>query len=49
MVFNGTVAFQVTIKEKIKEEFDRWRLAKLFHSFYFVFPKPVEIPWELRE
>jgi hypothetical protein len=37
VVFNGAVASQVTIKEKIKEEFDRRRLANLFRSSSFLF------------
>jgi hypothetical protein len=38
VVFNGVVASQICIKEKIKEECDRWKLMKLFRSSFFVFP-----------
>jgi hypothetical protein len=49
VVINGAVVSQVTIKEKIKAEFDRWWLVKLFRSTGFAFPEPVEIPWQYRE
>jgi hypothetical protein len=40
VVFNGAVVSQNSIGEKIREEFDRWRLAKLFRSTLFVFLDP---------
>ena len=49
VVFNGAVPSQACIKEKIREECDRWKLAKLFRSSFFVFPKPVATPWQLGE
>jgi hypothetical protein len=49
VVFNGDVAPQVTIKRKIREEYDRWRLAKLFRSVGFGFFGPSLILWQLRE
>jgi hypothetical protein len=49
VVFNGAAPSQACIKEKIREECDRWKLAKLFRSSVFVFPEPVATPWQLGE
>jgi hypothetical protein len=49
VVFNGAVASQMTIKRKIKDEFVRWQLAKLFCSDVFGFPQPNLFVWQLGE
>jgi hypothetical protein len=41
VVFNGVVPSQLAIKERIKEEHDRWQLAKIFHGTAFGFPLPM--------
>jgi hypothetical protein len=45
IVFNGAVASQVAIKEKINEEYESWRQAKLFHGTGFGFPDPSVTMW----
>lgn len=48
-MFNGAVASPVAIREKVKEEYDRWRLAKLVLGTAFTFPEPRELMWQLGE
>jgi hypothetical protein len=40
---------QVAIKEKIKEEYESWRRAKLFRGTGFGFPDPSVTLWQLGE
>jgi hypothetical protein len=44
VVFNGAVASHATIRDKVREEFERWRIAKLFRGMLFVFLDPTVIP-----
>jgi hypothetical protein len=37
VVFNGASPSQRSIRENIKAEYDRWRLAKLFRGALFFF------------
>jgi hypothetical protein len=46
VVFNAVVASESSIREKIREEFDRLRLAKLFRGTHFVFPETSHVPWQ---
>jgi hypothetical protein len=43
VVFNGARPEVVAIESRIREEYIRWRLARLFRSDSFGFPEPV--PW----
>jgi hypothetical protein len=43
VVFNGAWPAVETILARIREEYSRWRLARLFRSESFGFPEPV--PW----
>ena len=45
VVFNGAAPEAVAIKRRIKEEFGRWRLARLFRSEAFGFPEPFSFSW----
>jgi hypothetical protein len=45
VVFNGATLSLLTIREKIKVEYDRWCLAKIFRGVLFSFPEPVDLPW----
>jgi hypothetical protein len=49
MVFNvnGAMSSPAAIREKIKDEYDRWCLEKLFHGAAFSFPEPRELLWQL--
>jgi hypothetical protein len=49
VVFNGAVASHAAFGEKIKEEYDRWRLAKLLCENAFSFPEHRELLWQLEE
>jgi hypothetical protein len=46
VVINGAVASQSAIRDKVREEFDRWRLAKLFRGMLFVFHDSSVTPWQ---
>jgi hypothetical protein len=46
VVFNGAVASHGAIRDKVREEFERWRLAKLFRGSLFVFLDPTVVPWQ---
>jgi hypothetical protein len=35
VVFNADVAPHSVIRDKVREEFDRWRLAKIFRGTLF--------------
>jgi hypothetical protein len=41
VVFNGALPAASEIRRRIKEEYDRWRLAKLFRGDVFDFVEPV--------
>jgi hypothetical protein len=43
------VASQSAIRDRIRDEFDRWGLAKLFCSTLFVFHDLSLLPWQLGE
>jgi hypothetical protein len=43
VVFNGARPDLEVILAKVREEYGRWRLARLFRSDFFGFPEPV--PW----
>jgi hypothetical protein len=45
-VFNGATPMASAIKNKAKEEYDRWHLEKIFAAMFFGFPEPVP-PWLL--
>jgi hypothetical protein len=49
VVFNLARLAVLAIKTKIREEYVRWRLARLFRSDSFGFPEPVELWWQLGE
>jgi hypothetical protein len=38
------VASHATIRDKVREEFEWWRIAKLFRDMLFVFLDPTVIP-----
>jgi hypothetical protein len=46
VVFNGVAPSQLAIKERIKEEHGRWRLAILFRGMAFDFLLPVAPTWQ---
>jgi hypothetical protein len=47
VVFNDAVAALLgIIRENIKEEYDRWRLAKLFRDIAFSFLEPRDLLWQ---
>jgi hypothetical protein len=46
VVFNGAVASHGAIRDKVREEFERWRLAKLFRGTFFVFLDLTVVPWQ---
>jgi hypothetical protein len=43
VVFNGALPSQMTIREKSKVGYDRWRQAKLCRHVVFFFPKLVDL------
>jgi hypothetical protein len=43
VVFNGVTPVAGVIKSKIREEFERWRLAGLFRTDSFSFPLPLPL------
>jgi hypothetical protein len=43
VVFNGAQPKLEVILAKVREEYSRWHLARLFRSDSFGFPEPV--PW----
>lgn len=45
VVFNGTTPAVETIRHRIREEFQRWRVARLFRSESFGFPEPFPFSW----
>jgi hypothetical protein len=45
VVFNGDVASQSAINDEVREDFGRWRLAKLFRGMPFVFHDSSVLPW----
>jgi hypothetical protein len=49
VVFNSARPAVLAIKTKIREEYGRWRLARLFRSDSFGFPEPVELWRQLGE
>jgi hypothetical protein len=49
MVFNGAMASQSAIRKKITEEFNRWRLAKLFRGMLSVSYETSVLPWQHEE
>jgi hypothetical protein len=49
VVFTGAVVSQNAIRGKIREEFDRWRRAKLFHGTFFSFPELRDVPLQCGE
>jgi hypothetical protein len=44
VVYYGVVASHGAIRDKVREEFERWRLAKLFRGTLFVFLDPTVVP-----
>jgi hypothetical protein len=43
VVFNGARPEVVAIESSIREEYSRWRLARLFRSDSFGFPELVQL------
>lgn len=49
VVFNNVAASALAIKDRISEEYARWRLARLFRADVFSFPDPRQSLWQLGE
>jgi hypothetical protein len=49
VVFNGATPAVETIRHRIREEFQRWRVARLFRSESFGFPEPFPFSWRDRD
>ena len=41
MVFSGTTPSALAIRNKVKDEYDCWKAAKLFRGIVFGFPEPL--------
>jgi hypothetical protein len=45
VVFNGATPAAAAIRHKIREEYQRWRVARFFRSESFRFPEPFPFSW----
>jgi hypothetical protein len=45
VVFNGATPAAAAIRHRIREEYQRWRVARLFRSESFGFPEPFPFSW----